>query len=76
MLDARTFERLRPGDRIEVPGLFAGLTGEPVRLLVVSRDEQRLAVEGSYFGVPVGSWAARLEAGVVTWRALQLGQKR
>lgn len=71
MLEMSTFDRLEPGDRIELPGLFRGLTGEPLRLLVVSRDGQRLKVEGSYFGVPIGRWVARVRDGAVEWRALQ-----
>lgn len=76
MMDVSTFDRLEPGDQIELPGLFKGLAGEPVRLLVVTRERQRTEVEGSYFGVPIGRWAAKLEAGVVTWRALEPGHKR
>ena len=71
MLDVSTFDRLEPGDRIELPGLFKGLTGEPVRLLVVSREPHRIEVEGSYFGVPIGRWVARVRDAAVEWRALQ-----
>ena len=71
MLEVSTFDRLEPGDQLELPGLFRGLTGEPVRLLVVSREPNRIEVEGSYFGVPIGRWAARLRDGAVEWRALQ-----
>jgi hypothetical protein len=76
MLDASTFDRLEPGDQLELPGLFKGLTGEPVRLLVTAREPHRIEVEGSYFGVPVGRWTARLDAGVVTWRVLEPGRQR
>ena len=70
MLGTHTFERLEPGDELELPGLFQGLTGEKLRLRVVAREPYRITVEGSHVEVPIGRWDTRLRNGAVEWRGL------
>lgn len=75
-MDARSFDRPEPGDRLELPGLFQGLTGEKLRLRTIAREPHRIAVEGSYVGVPSGRWDARLRTGAVERRCLQPRRER
>jgi len=72
MLDESTFYGLEVGDQLDLPGLFPGLTTEPVVLHVTlvapTGQGGRLTAEGRYFGVLLGRWTARNKDGSVEWR--------
>ena len=70
MLCTHTFERLEPGDQLEMPGLCQGLIAEKLRLRVIARGQHRITVEGSHVEVPIGRWDTRLRNGAVEWRGL------
>ena len=68
MLKVDELEKLEVGDQIELPGLFPGLTPEPVVLRVTLVERGGLTAEGRYFGVHLGCWTARSKSGLVEWR--------
>ena len=72
MLKVEELERLEVGDQLDLPGLFPGLTTEPVVLHVTlvapTGQGGRLTAEGRYFGVFLGRWTARNKDGSVEWR--------
>ena len=72
MLKVDELEKLEVGDQIELPGLFPGLSPEPVvlRVTLVAPTGQGggLTADGRYFGVHLGYWTARSKGGLVEWR--------
>lgn len=72
MLTVEDLQSLEVGDLIELPGLFRGLSQEPIAIAVIEVDpnERRIVGEGTYFGIRIGCWAAQVKSGRVEWEAL------
>ena len=68
MLTNEQLASLEIGDQLDLPGLFLGLTDEPVVLLVTEVGSSERTVEGRYFGVLLGYWTAFEQGGSVGWR--------